>query len=285
MSPPPLQTIQSDFVTRLIDTAVADVRIEAVLIGGSYVLGDFDAFSDLDFTLVIADAAHDSMLAHREAFAEALGQLISAFTGEHVGEPRLLICLYGPPLLHVDMKFITTAALDKLVERPAVLFARDPAAITSRLDSAHIGWPNRPPEWFEARIWVWLHYATAKLARGEWLECLGMLGFLREQILGPMLHRRAGRDQRGLRRIEQHGVDRDGRLPATLAEPTPDSLHTAILASIALYLDLRADVPPGRLSAAMPDALYADLAAVVAGIKPKPASSAPDSAPAHQSRY
>jgi hypothetical protein len=265
--------------------AAADARIEAVLIGGSYVMGGFDAFSDLDFILVIAAGAHGEMLANCEAFAETLGPLVNAFTGEHVGEPRLLVCLYGPPLLHVDMKFITTGDLDTLVERPAILFARDPASITSRLDAAQIGWPNRSPAWFEARIWIWLHYATIKLARGEWFECLGMLGFVREQILGPMLHRRAGRDQRGLRRIEQHGIDRGGRLPATLAEPTPESLHAAILASIALYLDLRADLPPDRSSPAMPDALYTDLAVARSGLKQAPASSAPDSGPEHRSRY
>jgi hypothetical protein len=31
----------------------------------------------------------------------------SAFSGEHVGEPRALICLYGPPLLPVDLKFVS----------------------------------------------------------------------------------------------------------------------------------------------------------------------------------
>jgi hypothetical protein len=31
--------------------------------------------------------------------------LLVGFTGEHVGEPRVLICLYGPPVLHVDLKF------------------------------------------------------------------------------------------------------------------------------------------------------------------------------------
>jgi hypothetical protein len=52
----------------------------------------------------------------RAGFAGALGPLLSAFTGDHVGEPRLLICLYGPPLLHVDLKFVTPADLAERVE-------------------------------------------------------------------------------------------------------------------------------------------------------------------------
>ncbi|NRS94850.1 hypothetical protein DFH40_002566 [Clostridium beijerinckii] len=43
----------------------------------------------------------------RIKIAESLGTLLSAFTGEHVGEPRLLICLCEPELLHVDLKFVS----------------------------------------------------------------------------------------------------------------------------------------------------------------------------------
>ena len=50
---------------------------------------------------------YDEIMAQRMAFAGTLGHLLHAFTGEHVGEPRLLICLFGPELLHVDLKFIT----------------------------------------------------------------------------------------------------------------------------------------------------------------------------------
>lgn len=48
--------------------------------------------------------------------AGTLGHLLHAFTGEHVGEPRLLICLYGPELLHVDLKFVTLEMLTQRVE-------------------------------------------------------------------------------------------------------------------------------------------------------------------------
>ena len=48
--------------------------------------------------------------------------------GNMLGEPRLLICLYGPELLHVDLKFITTEMLTQRVEELAVLFTRDNTA-------------------------------------------------------------------------------------------------------------------------------------------------------------
>ena len=56
-----------------------------------------------------------------------LGPLLACFTGEHVGEPRLLIALYGPPLLHVDLKFVAERDLDVRVEDGRVLWQRDGA--------------------------------------------------------------------------------------------------------------------------------------------------------------
>jgi hypothetical protein len=110
-----------------------------------------DEFSDLDLVVVIEEDAYPGVLASRMEMARRLGPLLSAFTGEHVGEPRLLICLYGPELLHIDLKFVTMSDLDRLVERPVVLWSRDGAAVEARLDRADIAWPNRDPDWFEAR--------------------------------------------------------------------------------------------------------------------------------------
>lgn len=194
-------------------------------------------------------------MASRFQFAQRIGVLLSAFTGEHVGEPRLLICLYGPELLHVDLKFVTTADLDRRVERPAVLFARDPRQVESRLDAATISWPDSSPQWFERRAWIWLHYGATKLARGELFEAIGILGFFREQVLGPMLHRRAGSPQRGVRRIEQVAAQLGGPLAATVATHGEESVRTALLAAIALYVDLREDQPPHDPVSQMPQAL------------------------------
>jgi len=178
-----------------------------------------------------------------------------AFTGEHVSEPRLLICLYGPALLHVDLKFIAAADLCHMVERPEVLFAREPARIGSLLDAAQIAWPNKTPDWFEDRAWVWLHYAATKLLRGELYEAIGMLAFFRGEVLGPLLYRRAGLSQRGVRRIEALGLDMDDRLIATNAGHDRDTVQHALLAATHLYLELRADARPERTVDNMPAAL------------------------------
>lgn len=231
----------AQFLDRVRDAVASDDRFTALLIGGSYIHGGLDKHSDLDFVIVVEDTSYSSVMAARETFAKNLGDFISAFPGDHVGEPRLLICLYGPPLLHVDFKFVLISDLDHQIERRVILFARDPAAIEARTQAGSVEWPELPSEWFEARAWIWLHYAVTKFARGELYEAIGMLGFFREQVLGPLLYRRAGKNQRGVRRLEALGLDRQGKLAATVAGHDASSVRSAILASIDLYLDLRSD--------------------------------------------
>lgn len=253
--PTVLPALHAQFVARVRDEVERDHRLTALLAGGSYIHGGFDEHSDLDFVVLVDEPHHDQVMATRRAFAERIGGLLAAFTGEHVGEPRLLICLYGPPLLHVDLKFATVADLDRRVERPAVLFARDPAAVKARLDAAAIAWPEASPDWFEQRAWIWLHYGASKLLRGELLEALGMLAWFREQVLGPLLHRRGGRPQRGVRRIEAQDPVAAQLLAGTNAVCEAVSVRQAYLAAADLYVQLRADAPPQDPVPRMPQAL------------------------------
>jgi hypothetical protein len=83
-----------------------------------------------------------------------------------------------------------------------------------------------------------------------------MLAFFRDQVLGPMLHRRAGRPQRGVRRIEAYKLDDTGRLAATVARHDLASVKAGLVAAVDLYLELRADEPPRSEVQGMPQALF-----------------------------
>ncbi|WP_440959240.1 nucleotidyltransferase domain-containing protein [Oceanicaulis sp. LC35] len=243
------------FLDRALAVFAQEPGLAAVLGGGSLVHGGFDAWSDLDLVLVYD--APPVTLDDKRALAMRLGDLVSSFTGEHVGEPRLLIALYEPELLHVDLKFVDATELDQRVERPAILWARDRAALEARLDQAQIAWPQTDAQWLEDRAWIWLHYGASKLGRGELYEAIGMLGFFREQVLGPMLARRLGWPERGVRKIDEApGAD---ALKATLASADRDAVRDALRAAIAAYLDLRSDAPPAKPAPGMPDALLAYL--------------------------
>jgi hypothetical protein len=248
-----IPTLHQSYLDTLVAQISSNPLILALLGAGSLIHGGFDEHSDLDFVLIVDENAYEEVMATRMAIAQELGPLVSTFTGEHVGEPRLLICLYGPPLLHVDLKFVMPDDLDHAIEDRVLLWAREPALIVHKLREAKIAWPNQSTQWFEDRVWTWLHYGATKLQRGELFEAITMLTEFRKLVLGPLLMRRAGLPQRGVRRIESIG--KQALLP-TLAGHNAAEVAAALKASAALYLDLASDDPPPNPVRAMPDALW-----------------------------
>ena len=85
-----LPALHRSFAEQLKLKFQADSRIHSLLAGGSFVHGGFDQYSDLDFVVVVDPLYYDEITAQRIVFAGTLGHLLHAFTGEHVGEPRLL---------------------------------------------------------------------------------------------------------------------------------------------------------------------------------------------------
>lgn len=249
-----LPDMHAAMLDRIVAALVGDLRFEALLGTGSMASGGFDEESDLDLALVVQPEAHANVMAERLAFSGRLGALLAAFTGEHVGEPRLLICLYGPPLLHVDLKFVSTDNLGSFSEPPLLLWARDMPAFRSHLDATPVGQAGRSAQWFEDRAWLWLHYSATKVRRGEYFEALSGLDFFRDVVLGPMLRRNAGERPRGLRRIESSPGARERLLP-TLATYDRAAIVEALRRSISLYIELRAVEPPPVPTARMPQAL------------------------------
>ena len=228
--PTPHKTI----LDSILRSAQEDARLSAILAGGSLLHGGFDEHSDLDLIIVANDGDYDSVMQTRRRFAESCGDLLAAFSGEHVGEPRLLICLYGPDAIHVDLKFVTADSFQALIERPTILWSRD-AELERIIESADVNWPNHPAEWFEQRFWIWVHYGATKIARGELHEAIGMLSFIREQVLGPLIHQTEGRPQRGVRRLETASPSQSKALEATIALHSRDNVLAALRATVSMY--------------------------------------------------
>jgi hypothetical protein len=218
----------------------ADPRIVGLLLAGSAATGEMDEFSDIDTVIVSTDESHPELLAGAQGFAASLGSLLAAFTGEHVGEPRLLIALYGPPPLHVDLKFVADRDLDDRVEDGLVLWQRD-GAVDAALGRAKAVWPQPDPQWIEDRFWVWVHYGAAKVGRGELLECLEVLAFLRGVVLGPLIAQQRGHRAAGVRRLEQVAPDLVPALAATIGDDSARGCLAALRAAIDLYRRLRGD--------------------------------------------
>jgi hypothetical protein len=183
--------------------------------------------------------------------------LLASFTGEHVGEPRLLICLYGPPLVHVDLKLISLADLDKRVEDPVVLWDRT-GQVTENLRRTAGRYPSPDLQWIEDRFWVWIHYGAAKVARGELFEALGFLAFLRSSVIGPMCLTVAGQQPNGVRKLETRVPELLPDLRATIGSYDSRECAEALLACSKMYKELRAELAPSvftRRSAVEDEAL------------------------------
>jgi hypothetical protein len=219
--------------------------------GGSFITGLMDEFSDLDLILAAAPPSFSRVMDSRKAIARSMGPLLAAFTGEHVGEPRLLICLYGPPPVHVDLKFLTPEMLGSRVEDPVILWDRD-GEIGGALQRASAAYPLPSLQWIEDRFWAWVHYVCAKIGRGELFEVLDCLAFLRARVLGPLAMLGTSARPVGVRRIEQSVPGFASLLESTVSRYDARDMLRALNAAIRLYRDLRgaAETAPDRSAGA-----------------------------------
>ncbi len=113
-------TIQQKFAQKCVSILQNDESVLGLAVAGSWLTNEIDEFSDLDLILVTkSKISHDKSL--MIDYAQKLGNFLSGFTGEHVGEPRVLICLYDNPLLHVDIKFLTIEEFAHRIENPVIL--------------------------------------------------------------------------------------------------------------------------------------------------------------------
>ncbi|HEY4348053.1 MAG TPA: nucleotidyltransferase domain-containing protein [Gaiellaceae bacterium] len=231
----------SAIVEAVVAAVQRDARLVGLTIGGSAAVGELDEFSDIDFLVICENGTESDVLAEAQSLAERVGPLLGAFTGEHVGDPRLLIALYGPPLLHVDFKFVAERDLANRVEDGLVAWERHGRVSAMTRATAPI-WPSPELQWIEDRFWIWIHYGTTKLGRGEFFECLDMLTYLRSAVFGPLLATIHGRRPQRVRRIEFYAVEAVPGLEATIGDATFAGCRSALSASVDLYRTLRTQI-------------------------------------------
>ena len=242
----------ASFLERALPRLRADLRIVGVAAAGSFASGSMDEFSDLDLVIAVEPDTVAAVMAERYRLAASLGSLVAAFTGEHVGEPRVLICLYdgeeGGASLHVDLKFVSLPDAVVRVDEPVVLWERD-GRLSQVLQTDEARYPTPDLSWIEDRFWVWIHYATLKIGRGELFEAVDFLAFLRAKVLGPLVLVEAGAQPAGVRRVETAAPSRASQLQATVAAYDRDSCIRCLYAAVDLYRLLRRSVGVGHVVA------------------------------------
>ncbi|MBK1895623.1 hypothetical protein [Chryseobacterium paridis] len=230
--------IQIEFAQRAKEILETDQHTIGLAVGGSWIANQIDEFSDLDLIIVTDEKISDNKDKMVD-YAKRLGSFLSAFTGEHVGEPRLLICLYDNPLLHVDIKFVTLEEFHHRVETPTILFDKD-NRLQKAINDSTSNFPYPDYQWIEDRFWIWIHYALLKIGRGEYFEAFDFLGFLRMVVFGPLLHIKNNNLPRGVRKVEMELNKGDLEdLKLTLPHYDRKSLLECLHHSVLLYRQLR----------------------------------------------
>lgn len=231
-------SIQQEFAEKITSIVQQDPSVIGLAVAGSWLSEEIDEFSDLDLILVTKEKVSDDkqkML----AYARSFGDLLSGFTGEHVGERRVLICLYDNPLLHVDIKFLTPDEFSTRIETPVILADTD-GQLQRSLDASQARFPYPEYQWIEDRFWVWVHYIAGKIGRGEYVEAFDAFGLLRMMVFGPLLHIKNNNLPRGVRKVETQlpAADMEG-LKGTIPLYEKKSLIAALENSISLYKKLQ----------------------------------------------
>lgn len=225
-------------MTQIVSTFSQDKRVLGIAASGSYSSDSMDKYSDLDLVIAIDPIAYEQVMQERFELIQQIDGYIAAFTGEHVGEPRLVIAIYGPEVVHVDFKFVDLPSIAQRVDDTKVLWERE-TLLSDILKSTSFAYPQPDIQWIEDRFWIWIHYAATKIGRGEYFEALEFLSFLRTTVLSPLALKQKQLTPSGVRNIETRLPEFSAKLRATVATPDKGSLSLAFGKVIEIYLELR----------------------------------------------
>jgi len=230
--------IQVEFANRASTILETDNNVIGLAVAGSWLTNEMDEFSDLDLILVTKNKVSGDRNSMIE-YAKRLGDFLSSFTGEHIGEPRVLICLYDNPLIHVDIKFVTLDEFQTRIETPAILLDKN-GQLQTVLNNSTAKFPYPDFQWIEDRFWCWTHYVLLKIGRGEYFEAFDSFSFFRMVVFGPLLHIKNGNLPRGVRKVETGLKEEDlNNLKHTIPVYERQSLLDSLRNSVSLYRQLR----------------------------------------------
>lgn len=138
---------QVEFANKAKSVLEKDKNVIGLAVGGSWLTNEMDEFSDLDLIIVTKEIVSDDKT-KKLGLANRLGTFLTGFTGEHVGESRLLVCLYDNPLLHVDLKFVTLEEFKSRVETPTILLDKN-GSLKTILHQSTAQFPYPDYQWIE----------------------------------------------------------------------------------------------------------------------------------------
>ncbi|MGW7682635.1 nucleotidyltransferase domain-containing protein [Kribbella sp. NPDC054772] len=192
---------QQGVIQRAREAFVADSRVLAVYLIGSFATGAADRFSDVDVHLVVAD---DSTAWFEEHWDDVLREL----TGPTVHADRIPGLIGGlgitPDWLHVDLIIHPLASFDRFqYDGVKVLFDRDGTLFPDG-DIAPQGGRPGEPYWPAGTVNLFFYFLgnlVTVLGRDERIVANQGVGVVRDQLVALMLAERGVRRTSGAKRL------------------------------------------------------------------------------------
>lgn len=230
----------TDFVKTATTILNQDQRLLGLAIGGSWMSGELDEFSDLDFYVVLSESALHLNFEEKRSIIAPLGKLLGCYHNGH--DARVIVSLYeaAAQLLHVDWKWISLQEFEIRVENPNVLFERE--GLLSQTITVYPSGGYKIPEIEkeEIRFWTWMHYVLGKIGRGEIIEAFDYLCEVRSVSLGPLLLHKNQMPARRMRHAEQLPAQDLAMLQKTIPTScTANSCLEATINMMQLFKELR----------------------------------------------
>ena len=236
---PTLPESQQAVIDRFVAACREDERVVAAILGGSYARGEADGHSDLDLSLITADAAYEDVLAGREAFVRRLGELDFV---ETFGSENYVFFIY-PDGTECELSIGRESAFTHIQSGPYHILL-DKQGI---LDGAVFAWPEPDPaEQIEAlrRLvqWFWhdLSHFTTGIARGQNWWAYGQLQDLRRYCVDLVRLRQnfAAKPENYWKVELAVPVDQLSPLAATCVPLERDAMLEAALGILRFFRDL-----------------------------------------------
>jgi predicted nucleotidyltransferase len=238
-------------LARVVERFQKDSRVAGLLLGGSFVSGKPDFYSDLDLYIIVHDEHFTDLLAERHSAAAAAGRVLTGFVPDHLGPggDEMYIAVYDGPV-KADFNYVRQSTIKPNWRLASRLVLKDADGRLTGTIRASAGLMPAPPsvdslEALHNKFWTWCWYVFGKIARGELWEALDGVHAIRALALVPIAEWDASRPREGHRRLESRLNDNvRARLAATVSTLDAVALHRALQAEIDLFKDLQARVWP-----------------------------------------
>ncbi len=166
------------FTNRFVAAGQVDERVVAAFISGSYARGTTDAYSDLDFGLIVTDEAYDDFLAEHEAFIRLLGEPV--FLEDYNGDGADFVFSIFSDGTEVELGFGHESHFNHIYVGPYRVLLDKKGILAGAVFSWQEPTQAEQIETLRSLInWFWhdlSHHFITPIARGQLWSAYGALG-------------------------------------------------------------------------------------------------------------